>query len=112
VTAIVGGSREQQTWYEGEGIASGYTDSDSDSSGDSNSGHSSGVPTPEEEDSRLVTESGQLLVMLGDLIRSLLKLSIVIQKSSRRAKFARSSREKPYETESDILHAMELFPRC
>jgi hypothetical protein len=112
VASIIDGDREQQTWYEGEGIASGYTDSDPDSDGDfdSKSAYSGGVPTPEEDDPRLVTESEQLMLMLGDLVKSLLKLSILIQKSSRRSKFARSSREKPYETESDILHVMASFP--
>lgn len=111
MTTLVGGGREQQTWYEGRGIASGYTDSDSDSNSDSESAPSSGIPTPEEDDPRLVTESAQLLVMLADLIKSLLKLSIIIRRSSRRGKFARSSREKPYETESDILHVMDSFPK-
>lgn len=110
MAAIIGGSKEQQTWYEGEGIIGELTNSDSETDSYGSSVKSEGIPTPEEEEPRLVTESGQLVVMLADLVKSLLKLSIIIQKSSRRAKFAQSSREKPYETNFDILHAKELFP--
>ena len=114
VISFVNGDREQQTWYEGEGIATGYSDSDGDSSAFFSDLDSievrSGISTPEEEDPRLVTECGQLAIMLNDLVTSLLKLSLVIQSSSRRGKFARSSRDKPYNTKSDILHVLESFP--
>lgn len=115
VISFVNGDREQQTWYEGEGIATAYGDSDDDSSSaffsdpDSTEARS-GIFTPEEENPRLITECGQLAIMLNDLIRSLLKLSLVIQSSSRRGKFARSSRDKPYDTKFDILHVLESFP--
>ncbi|KAF2661221.1 ankyrin [Lophiostoma macrostomum CBS 122681] len=117
VTSFVNGDKEQQTWYEGEGIATVYSDSGSED--DSNSAFSSNpgskelqseLHTPEEEDPRLVTECGQLVIMLNDLVGSLLKLSLIIQSSSRRGKFVRSSREKPYDTNFDILHVLESFP--
>lgn len=39
-----------------------------------------------------------------------MRLSIVIQRSSRRDKFARSSRERPYFTYFDTNHVREMFP--
>jgi hypothetical protein len=69
----------------------------------------SGFCTPD-EDSVLVTESSQLSLIISDTIASLLKLSIVIQKSSRQAKFAKSSREKQYDSQFDVLHVKEIFP--
>jgi hypothetical protein len=79
---------------------------DSDSEG---SESESGFYTPE-EDSVLVTECGQLSLIMSDTVASLLKLSMVVQKSSRQAKFARSSRDKQYDSQFDILHVKESFP--
>lgn len=107
--SLLNGDREQQTWYEGEGIATAYSDSDEDSNPGSTKVRSE-ISTPEEEDPRLVTECGQLAIMLNDLVGSLLRLSLIIQSSSRRGKFARSSREKPYDTKFDISHVLESFP--
>lgn len=94
----------QQTWYTGDVVPFDSAEDGSDSSG-SESSHSA-----PEEDLVLVTESGQLNLIVSDAVASLLKLSIVIQKSSRQAKFARSSREKQYDTRFDILHVQESFP--
>ena len=101
VISFVNGDREQQTWYEGEGIATAYSDSDDDSGSAFSSDLDptetrSGIFTPEEKDPRLLTECSQLAIILNDLIKSLLRLSLVIQRSSRRGKFVRSSRDKPY----------------
>ena len=115
VISFVNGDREQQTCHEGEGIATAYSDSDEDSGSAFSSDPDptetrSGIFTPEEEDPRLLTECSQLAIMLNDLIKSLLRLSLVIQRSSRRGKFVRSSRDKPYNTKFDVLHALESLP--
>jgi hypothetical protein len=105
VHSLVTGEREQQTWYEGEGEQ--FDDLD----GDSNSSEYESISEINNTDQSpvLVTETSQLLIVLKDAIGSLLKLSILVYKSSRRAKFARSSREKQYDTRFDISRVEEVF---
>ena len=112
MSGILHGEREQQTWYKGDGIATELIDSDSDTESEISSLLSAGISTPEEDDPRLVTESSELGMMLDEFVKSLLKLSLLIQRSSRRGKFTRSSREQPYDTRVDILHVQELFPHA
>lgn len=104
VKSLVTREREQQTWITGDLIPLERPDGASESS-ESESGFSD-----QGENSVQVTESNQLSLITDDTIASLLKLSIVIQKSCRQAKFARSSRERQYDCHFDVLHVKESFP--
>ena len=81
-----------------------------DTDNDSEASESESSLNNPKEDPALVTECAQLSLIISEAIASMLKLSFVFQKSSQRAKFARSSREKPYDTRFDILHVQEIFP--
>ncbi|KAI9652012.1 MAG: hypothetical protein M1831_007253 [Alyxoria varia] len=106
LTPIIDEEREQESWYAGPWRKPDRPEEDdSDSESDTESDDS-------DEQSTLVTESSQLGLIVKDVIASLLKLSLVITKLSRRAKFTRSSREAPYDTRQDILHAYEMFPHA
>lgn len=56
------------------------------------------------------TESNQLYIAITEAITSLFKLSMFIRKSTRGNKFAKSSAEKKYETQPDIMHVRDIFP--
>ena len=58
----------------------------------------------------LITESRYLHLLVDEAITSLLRLSVQIHKSSRKAKFAKSSVDKRYATGPDINHARDFFP--
>ncbi|KAJ6036183.1 hypothetical protein N7540_000462 [Penicillium herquei] len=103
---IFTGEREQVTWYEGD------DDSDEELSSSSTSDEQDDIsPTPDKVPV-LVTECSQRQVIIQDTIGSLLTLSILIYNSSRRNKFARSSREKEYDTRFDISHVAQCFPHA
>jgi hypothetical protein len=104
VLSLVVGERKQQTWYDTDVIAIDDSDDDSDST------ESETCIDISKTDPVLQTESAQLNRIIDDVIASLFKLSIVIQQSSRRAKFARSSKERPFNARFDILHIQESFP--
>ena len=103
VTPIVKGEKDQKAWSR-----TAWPSRDTDIS-DSSSQSSTGS-TESGNGSVLVTESGELCLVIGDAIKNLLKLSHLIQKSSRRAKFSRSSNEDPCDPEPDILHIRQTFP--
>ncbi|KAJ5691361.1 hypothetical protein N7488_012096 [Penicillium malachiteum] len=93
--SLVTGEREQVTWYEGgddsdEDVCGSSTSDEQDDEQDAVSQTPDKVPV-------LVTECSQRQVIIQMTIGSLLTLSILIYNSSRRNKFARSSREKEYE---------------
>ncbi|KAI9790139.1 MAG: hypothetical protein M1816_005339 [Peltula sp. TS41687] len=102
--SLVAREREQQTWYTSDLISSDDTENDS------NASESEFELDTSDGDPVLMTESSQLGLIISDVIGSLFKLSIIIQKSSRQAKFVKSSREKPYDTRFDVLHVQECFP--
>lgn len=58
----------------------------------------------------LITESKDLHLSVDEAITSLLRLSVQIHKSSRKAKFAKSSVDKDYAIDPDISHALDFFP--
>ena len=57
-----------------------------------------------------IYESNELYSSIVDSITSLLKLTILIQKSTQKNKFLKSSTSKNYETQFDILHVQARFP--
>jgi hypothetical protein len=85
---------------------------------DDGDGQDNNTPNERDEDedmlSRLTTEQatepGQLYIFIVEAITSLFKLSMFIRKSTRGNKFAKSSAEKKYETQPDILHVRDRFP--
>jgi len=71
-------------------------------------------PATEDHDSanndELVTESRDLHLSVNESITSLLRLSVHVHRSSRRAKFAKSSTDKHYAIGPDIGHVRDFFP--
>jgi hypothetical protein len=57
-----------------------------------------------------ITESGDLHLLVDEVITSLLRLSVQIHKSSRKPKFAKSSIDKSCATGPDISHVRDFFP--
>ncbi|KAI9668916.1 MAG: hypothetical protein M1829_005228 [Trizodia sp. TS-e1964] len=112
--AIVSGARQQLTWQTNDARLSFESfsddafsddgDLDTPSEGDDDEEASSHLPSEQE------TESGQLYAFINEVITSLFKLSMFIRKSARGNKFAKSSAEKKYETQADILHVRDRFP--
>jgi hypothetical protein len=109
--ALVDGSREQMKWTRLSLQMSRSEFSDSDDSSDNDaevltptSDHDNG------EDSGVVTESGELQLLINEAVTSLLRLSIQLHKSSQRAKFARLSATEDYSPEPDVSHVRDFFP--
>ena len=81
MTSIVNGERHQETWLTGSWNIAERIDSDEDSDNNSQ------PLTSESEEAILATECGELILVIEEGIKSLLSLSFLIQKSSRRSKF-------------------------
>lgn len=58
----------------------------------------------------LITESNDLHLSVNESITSLLRLSIQVHRSSRKAKFAKSSVHEDYTIGPDISHVRDFFP--
>jgi hypothetical protein len=117
VWKILSEQQEELTWYATDVIESfesmgeddfsdfeEITDSCTSEEGDAVEDH------PPDRTPELHTQSEQLYLFVIETITSLFKLSIFIRASTRRNKFAKSSAEKSYETQPDILHIRDLFP--
>ena len=111
VNTLVNGSREQRTWSEESLHISRKEFSDSEDVSDDDSDD---ILTPKsgesEEDDNIITESGDLHLCINESITSLLRLLVQLHKSSRKAKFAKSSANSDYSTEPDISHVRDFFP--
>ncbi|KXX77505.1 Ankyrin-1 [Madurella mycetomatis] len=115
---IIDGKREQMTWTQSS-HASADGLSDTSSWSDDELGDAS-VLTPETgpEDgdyngdlNEVITESRDLHLLVNESITSLLRLSVQVHRSSRKAKFAKSSVDENYQTGPDISHVRHFFPR-
>ena len=109
VWEIFSGARTQQVWTD-EKIQFDFTDDEDgdeeDEGNDLATESSSCVP------SEPTTESHSLLRSILEAITSLLKLSMLIRKSTRANKFARSSAAQRYETQYDIIHVRDRYPHA
>ena len=107
--------REQRVWHSGATESFDSSDdaedasfmSDSDST-TTNESHGHEAQTPSEPETS--TELGELYSITVNAISSLFRLSLLIQKSSRGIKFAKSSREGEYDTQHDSLYIQDRFP--
>ncbi len=119
VQDIVHGRRQQSTWIKPSTDNAHETFSDTSSWSEDN--QEDDIWTPESspdggpddasaEHGELMTESKDLHFLINESITSLLRLSVQVHKSCRKAKFARSSTHKHYEIGPDISHVRDLFP--
>lgn len=103
--AILGGKRPQLTWEANEEFSAKHDRTDSDSS---DSDHEN--QRLEETNHILHTESEQLQEMLDNTTRSLLKLSIVIQKTSSKARSIKSSSNFTFTGPFNAFGISKVFP--
>ncbi|KAL2267919.1 hypothetical protein VTJ83DRAFT_5196 [Remersonia thermophila] len=113
---IIDGKREQSTWTRASLLHMAAEDfSDVSSCSDD---EPDVVCTPESnlEDGQasdlndVMTESKDLHFSINEAVASLLRLSAQVRKSSRKAKFAKSSVDENYAVGPDISHIREFFP--
>lgn len=117
VWEILSNQREELTWYATDAVEAFESLSEDDFSEleeitdtctpDDDDAAEESLPDPNLERQ---TESQQLYLVVNEIITSLFKLSIFIRASARGNKFAKSSAEKRYETQPDILHVRDRFP--
>ncbi len=62
------------------------------------------------DEDELITESKDLHLLVNESITSLLRLSVQVHSSSRKAKFAKSSINKNYAIGPDVSHVRDFFP--
>ncbi|KAI2638009.1 ankyrin repeat-containing domain protein [Hypomontagnella submonticulosa] len=106
---IVNGSDEQRVWTQSSlqidpSEFSDFEDSSSDSEDER-------VLTPDSDGlGEILSESKELYHSIEESITSLLRLSVLISKSSRKSKFARSSVDENYAVGPDVSHVRDFFP--
>ncbi|KAA6414043.1 MAG: hypothetical protein FRX48_02405 [Lasallia pustulata] len=108
---LVDGSREQRTWT-GESLyisREEFSDSE-DISDDDTDGNLTPENDHNEGDHDIITESRDLHLSINEPITSLLRLSVQLHKSSRKAKFAKSSANNDFPIEPDVSHVRDFFP--
>lgn len=108
---IFSGARTQQVWtLSDENIQFDFSEDEDSNEEDEGNGLATGSPSY--GTSEPTTESHSLYHSILEAITSLLKLSMFIRKSARANKFARSSAARKYETQYDIIHVRDRFPRA
>ena len=119
VQAIIDGEREQRTWTKSSlHIAPDSTSDTSAWSDDEEEGISTSESGPEGDapdnanldDDELITESKDLHLLVNESITTLLRLSVQVHSSTRKAKFAKSSINKNYAIGPDVSHVRDYFP--
>ncbi|RMZ79301.1 hypothetical protein DV737_g3445, partial [Chaetothyriales sp. CBS 132003] len=111
--AIIDGDRTQKVWTRASLYNTPYDFICSDDFSDDDESDLILTPdTVEDEDdpNELITESRDLHLSVNESITSLLRLSIQVHASSRKAKFARSSVDQVYSIAPDTNHARDFFP--
>lgn len=113
VKTIIDGSQTQKIWTRASLHISRDEFAGSDDFSDDDK--SDVILTPETIEDRgdpneLITESKDLHLSVNESITSLLRLSIQVHTSSRKAKFARSSVDQEYSIVPDTTHARDFFP--
>ncbi len=118
VKTIIDGSQVQKTWtraslhisrdeFDSDGLSD---DDDCGGDGDSNGDLTTKTGGDQIDPDEVITESRDLHLSVNESITSLLRLSIQVHKSSRKAKFARSSVDQEYSIEPDTNHVRDFFP--
>ncbi|KAI1327596.1 ankyrin repeat-containing domain protein [Xylariaceae sp. FL0255] len=110
---IVKGSRQQRVWTSSAPRIEPEDLSDyNEMSSDSDDTEVILIPPSGERssDDQFLSESRELYLSIDESITSLLRLSVLVSKSSRKSKFARSSNAGNYSISPDINHVLDLFP--
>lgn len=113
VKNIIDGSQTQKMWTRASLHISHDEFAGSDDFSDDD--ESDVILTPETvedqgDPNEVITESHDLHLSVNESITSLLRLSIQVHKSSRKAKFARSSVDQEYSIVPDTSHVRDFFP--